>query len=287
MAEGRKVVTVTASAGTLLVSADVHGNWDDFARLRQIFLDSEARGEKPVWLSVGDWVHGPSAERHDILGRDGAPLYDYPDRTPELLRALFSLMDQFPGRVLSLCGNHEHAHIGGPRTRKFHDDEAKVLEAQLSAAEVAELRARFRSWPIVFRVPSCALVITHGAMAPAFAHPDELEALRYDGSRDEVLASTMSWYGYSDGNDLALLERLSSDGERYELIVHGHDREEHGYAPSGTRGLLLCSSFGATRGRKAYLRLDLGRRYAGPGELREGEEIRFLWAPSAAKAASP
>jgi hypothetical protein len=114
-------------------------------------------------------------------------------------------------------------------------------------------------------------------MAPAFAHPDDLEALRYDGSRDPVLASTMSWYGYADGSDEALLERMARDGGRYELVVHGHDREERGYGPSGARGLLLCSSFGATRARKAYLRLDLGRRYRGPSELREGEEIRFLW----------
>src|SRR5260370_20481468 len=125
--EGQKLVTVTAASGVLLVSANVHGNWDDFARLRQIFLDSEALGERRVWIGVGDWVHGPSAERMEILARSGEPLYDYPDRTPELLRALFTLMDQFPGRVLSLCGNHEHAHIGGPRTRKFHDDEAQFL----------------------------------------------------------------------------------------------------------------------------------------------------------------
>jgi hypothetical protein len=278
MHEGPKLLTVAATSGVLFVSGDVHGNFEDFARLRQLFLESDARGEAPLWISVGDWVHGPSDERHEILARTGEPLYDYPDRTPEILRALFELMDRFAGRVLSLCGNHEHAHIGGPRTRKFHDDEAAFLEAQLSAAEVAELRARFRSWPIAIRVPACALVITHGAMAPAFAHPRDLEALRYDGARDEVLASAMSWYGYADGKDVALLERMSADGTRYNFIVHGHDREERGYAPSGTHGLLLCTSFGATRARKAYLRLVLGHRYGGVGELREGEEIRFLWA---------
>jgi hypothetical protein len=272
----RKLVTLGATEGTLLVSADVHGNCDDFCRLREIFLEADARGERPLWVSVGDWVHGPSAERHDVRARDGELLYDYPDRTPELLRQLFALMDRFPGRVLSLCGNHEHAHIGGPRTRKFHDDEAAFLEAQLAPAEVAELRARFLAWPIAVRVPACGIVITHGAMAPAFSHPDELETIAWD-SRHEALRSTMSHYGYSDGNDVALLERMSRDGGRYELVVHGHDREESGWSPSGERSLLLCTSFGAVRARKAYLRLDLARRYESLAQLREGEEIRFLW----------
>ncbi len=51
-ADGKKVATVTASEGTLLVSTDLHGNWDDFARLRQVFLDSEARGEHPIWVRL-------------------------------------------------------------------------------------------------------------------------------------------------------------------------------------------------------------------------------------------
>jgi hypothetical protein len=59
--------------------------------------------------------------------------------------------------------------------------------------------------------------------------------------------------------------------------VHGHDREESGYARTAERALLLCSSFGAVRARKAYLALDLSRRYQSLDELREGREIQFLW----------
>jgi hypothetical protein len=272
----RKLLTLGASTGTLLVSADVHGNFDDFCRLRDLFLEADARGEQPIWVSVGDWVHGPSEEHRDLRSRDGELLYDYPDRTPEILRQLFALMDRFAGRVISLCGNHEHAHIGGRRTSKFHDDEAAFLEAQLVPAEVAELRARFATWPIAVRVPACGLVITHGAMAPAFWHPAELETITWD-SRHEVLRTTMSHYGYSDGNDVELLERMGRDGGRYDLVVHGHDREESGWAATGERALLLCTSFGAVRARKAYLRLDLARRYESLAALREGEEIRFLW----------
>jgi hypothetical protein len=81
--------------GPILISTDLHGAWDDFARLRQIFLGANDAGLAPLWISVGDWVHGP-ADAHDttILDREGAPLYAYEDRSAELLRALFDLMDR-------------------------------------------------------------------------------------------------------------------------------------------------------------------------------------------------
>jgi hypothetical protein len=277
-----KLLTIEATAGRLLISADVHGNWDDFARLRQLFLEAEARGERPIWISVGDWVHGPSPERPPVHARSGEPLYDYPDRSADIVRALFALMDRFPGRVHSLVGNHEHAHIGGPRTSKFHDDEAAFLEAQLTAAEVAELRARFVAWPLCARVPACGVVVTHGAMAPDFADAAELERIRYEepsGALADVLFSAMSWYGFSPGQDDALLARLRGPGDcSYDVIVHGHDREESGYARTAERALLLCTSFGAVRARKAYVSLELGRRYRSLDELREGHELRLLWA---------
>jgi hypothetical protein len=59
--------------------------------------------------------------------------------------------------------------------------------------------------------------------------------------------------------------------------VHGHDRDEEGIDRAGDASLLLCTSFGARRDRKAYLWLDLSRRYGSPDELREGEEIRRLY----------
>ncbi|HEY0195239.1 MAG TPA: metallophosphoesterase, partial [Kofleriaceae bacterium] len=169
MHEGPKVVTVTSDRGPVLISSDLHGNLADFEQLRAIFLASDARGEQPIWISVGDWVHGPFDER----GRDaitdslGEPLYAYPDETPALLDGLFALMAQFGDRVLSVCGNHEHAHIGGRRTSKFHRDEAAFLESQLSPAQIAELQRRFASWPLVIRIAACGVAVTHGAPTPA------------------------------------------------------------------------------------------------------------------------
>ena len=39
-----------------------------------------------------------------------------------------------------VLGNHEHAHVGGPRTAKFHMDEAQVLEDRMGPGPTAAMR---------------------------------------------------------------------------------------------------------------------------------------------------
>jgi hypothetical protein len=278
--EGRKVVTLVGDRGPVLVSADVHGNREDFRALRDLFLASEARGERPLWISVGDWVHGPSDERDPVTDSEGQPLYAYPDETPAILDELFALMDRFPDQVWSLTGNHEHAHIGGHRTGKFHRDEAAYLEGLLSPAQVAELRRRFRAWPMIIRLAPCGVVITHGAPSPGTA--EEFERIRYAGNSDpramQLSRDAMTRYGFGAGEDALLLARLSDEHE-YRVILHGHDREETGFSENGTHALLLCTSFGARRAYKTYAWLDRARRYEALADLRLGEELRRLYAP--------
>jgi hypothetical protein len=277
--EGPKVVTVTSTSGPVLVSSDLHGNLADFERLRDVFLASEARGEQPVWISIGDWVHGPPDEtaRGDVLDRFGTPLYAYRDETPAILEELFALMDRFGDRVLSLCGNHEHAHIGGRITQKFHANEAAHLEAQLSPPAVAELRRRFASWPVVIRIAGCGVAVTHGAPIPAtVAEFERTRFHRSDGLSNDVLHSAMTRYGFCSGEDTALLARLSEPGCELAVVVHGHDRDEEGFDTGGA-ALLLCTSFGARRARKSYLWLDRARRYPSVAALRDGIELRRLW----------
>ncbi|MEJ7604506.1 MAG: hypothetical protein WKG01_42015, partial [Kofleriaceae bacterium] len=248
MSEGAKVLTIPG--GPVMISADVHGNLEDFQRLRDLFLANEG----VTWISVGDWVHGPTASKHPIYDEQGIPLYAYPDDTPALLAAYFALMDRFPGRVLSLCGNHEHAHIGGMRTSKFHRDEPSHLESQLTPLQVDELRRRFASWPMIIRIADAGIVVTHGA-----PHPGTVAAyqrIRYAGDNDpdsaRLLLAAMTRYGFDDGEDVEVIAKLSEDAP-YHLLVHGHDREELGYCANGEAALLLCTSFGARRAYKTYL----------------------------------
>lgn len=279
------MVTVAGTRGPVLISADLHGNLADFEQLCALFLASDARGEQPMWISVGDWVHGPSetGDRRNVLDRYGQPLYAYRDETPAILDALFALMDRFGDRVLSICGNHEHAHIGGRLTQKFHRNEAAHLESRLSAAQTAELRRRFATWPIVIRLAACGVALTHGAPIPASV--SDFEDTRFHRpdatSSNDVLHSAMARYGFCRGEDLELLARLSEPGCELRVLVHGHDREEEGFYPSGTAALLLCTSFGARRARKTYLWLDRAQHYASLAALRDGIELRRLW-PEAA-----
>jgi hypothetical protein len=280
MQEGSKVVTVTGGHGPVLVSADLHGNLADFEQLRRLFLASDARGEQPMWISVGDWVHGPADnnDRRDVLDRHGKPLYAYRDETPAVLEGLFALMDQFGDRVLSICGNHEHAHIGGRLTQKFHRNEAAHLEGRLAPAMVEDLRRRFATWPVVIRLAACGIALTHGAPIPAsVAEFERTRFLRSDGAANDVLSSAMARYGFCRGEDLELLARLSEPGCELRVLVHGHDREEEGFYASGDAALLLCTSFGARRAKKAYLWLDRAQHYASVAALREGVELRRLW----------
>jgi hypothetical protein len=280
MQEGPKVVTVASTSGPVMISADLHGNLADFEQLRALFLASDERGECPMWISVGDWVHGPAdgRARRDVVDRFGKPLYAYRDETPAILASLFALMDRFGDRVLSVCGNHEHAHIGGRITQKFHPNEPAHLEAQLSAAQVAELRRRFASWPVVIRLAACGVAVTHGAPIPAsVAEFERTRFQRSDGVANDVLHSAMVRYGFCRGEDVELLARLSEPGCELGVLVHGHDREEEGFYATGARSLLLCTSFGARRARKSYLWLDRGRRYASLDDLRDGVELRRLW----------
>ena len=280
MMEGPKVVTVTDRCGPVLISADLHGNLADFEQLRALFLASDARGEQPMWISVGDWVHGPAEDdpRRDVLDRHGQPLYAYRDETPAILEALFALMDRFGDRVISICGNHEHAHIGGRLTQKFHRNEAAHLEARLAPAAVEELRRRFATWPVVIRLAGCGIALTHGAPIPASVA--EFERTRYHrvaAPPGDALSSAMARYGFCRGEDLELLARLSEPGCELGVVVHGHNREEEGFYPSGAAALLLCTSFGARRARKTYLWLDRAQRYASLAALRDGIELRRLW----------
>lgn len=238
----------------------MHGNRADFLRLRALFLEALAATGDAYWISVGDWVHGPASssadDAHPVTDRFGAPLYAYPDETKAILDDLFLLQDQHPGRVISLLGNHEWAHLGGPRTAKFHDDEAAFLEAQMSDAEVAALRGRFARWPIVALVPSIGLVLTHGALKLGPGDRERLSTLRLDRA-DPIVQTTMFHYGHDDESAAATLAELSQGGTRYTVLVHGHDREEEGFVATSASSALLCTSFGARHEQKAYLQLAL------------------------------
>lgn len=261
------------TAGSLMVSTDLHGNGEDFHALRQRFLARAAAAVDAYWLLLGDLVHGP-----DPASRQRDPsLYDFPDESWEIVQGVSDLQSQFPGQVLLVLGNHDYAHVGGPPTSKFWPNEAAHLESTLSPEQTERLRSLFHGALLVVAA-ACGVVFCHGSPGPRFLTPAQLNGIEYgkirSGEEAALLTELMTSYGQPGAVTEALLKRLSAATRLdLRLVVHGHDREPSGYFTEGGNQAEPVI-FGAPKPNKRYLELDLGKHYSGLEDLREGLEIR-------------
>lgn len=260
--------------GTLLVNTDVHGNLEDFERLREIWRELSL--EQPAhWVILGDVVHGP-----DDDAREGSPeLYGYEDRSAEIVSAIVELTERHPDHVHFVLGNHGHAHVGGPRTRKFHADEAAFLEERMSEVAVARMHALFSRALLLVTTP-CGAALCHGAPAACISRPEDLDDVpipcRHDWERSLVLGLTTA-YGQQRDVVERFLAAASRGGAPQRFVIHGHDRDEEGFFIEA--GNQLCPViFGAPRENKRCVVLDLAARYESVDALRDGVEIRRLYA---------
>src|SRR5439155_18961715 len=127
-------------------------------------------------LLLGDLIHGPylgETEWSTSLGRY------YRDESPALLMKLSLLQERCPGRVHALLGNHEHAHVGGPKTSRFAADEAHVLEQRLGDEAAEWLRGWLASFPLWATAADAGLLFCHGAPGGVPEDLLQLEALDY------------------------------------------------------------------------------------------------------------
>lgn len=273
---GRKVARLP-DRGVLLVATDLQGNLDDYRALRAIYEREDAAGNAPILLFCGDLVHGPTEamSRPEDWPRHLGSFYL--DRSAELV---FEVMaDAKTHRVMSLLGNHEHAHVGGPVVSKFHDDEAAALEARLGD-RVGEVRAFFAGLPLVAVAP-CGIVCSHGAPRATEASLEAFEALDYGGFEgvplwkmiDRGTVGGLLWArGASEHQARALLAVTGGS-----FVAYGHDIVREGFERIGREQICVSTSFGCFDRDKAYLRIELGARYAGVEDLHEGTEIRRLY----------
>jgi hypothetical protein len=264
--------------GKLLVNTDLHGNLGDFLRLEEIFEQLRAEEPRVSWVILGDIVHGP-----DSISRVRLPeYYDYEDRSWEIARRIIELRERYPSDVHYVLGNHDYAHIGGPTTRKFHDDEVEHLEATLSPDQIESLGELFTTAYLFVATP-CGPVLSHGAPSNTLRDVVDLSDMRLpppcddDYQRDLVL-SFMNFYGQSaEVCELFLDTVRGGTGLPATFVIHGHDRDRDGYFTEA--GNQVCPVvFGAMREHKRYIVLDLEHEiYATPDALDEGHEIRRLY----------
>jgi len=264
--------------GTLLVGTDLHGNFKDFQRLERLFLDALAAHEDPLLLLTGDFFHGPEipeSEWPDHLGQY------YWDRSEELLDALMLLRHAFPERVLGLLGNHDHGHVGGPHTSKFHRDEVIHFEDKLGPPRTKILKEFLGSLPLICATTS-GVAFTHAAPpGRATSIPEiqgvnlqiETEDLEEMSFRLDMLGDLLWRRCASDQEARRFLKMLGEEVGTYWVHVYGHDVMEDGYETAGDEQLCLSTSFGMHDDRKMYLRLDLQTSYRSAFDFREGYEI--------------
>ncbi len=262
--------------GTLLVNTDLHGNGDDFRQMRARFEAARARDPETHWVILGDIVHAPSDEARV---RNPA-LYSYPDESWEIASGIRELQRAHPGRVHFVLGNHDYAHIGGPRTRKFYTDEVAALESCLRPAQVEELRALFRDALLCVLTP-CGAFMSHGSPNDSLEDPRELDRIqlpppKHDERARAILLGLLNAYGQRPQVTARMLEQVSRGQPRQRFVVHGHDRDEAGWFRYHPQQLCVVC-FGAPRHARRYLQLDLSATYESSEALRDGVEIRRLY----------
>ena len=253
------------------MSTDLHGNLDDFRALEHTFA---ALGPDAHWVILGDVVHAPDARSR----RDDPALYDYDDGSLAIVDGILAQQRAAPGRVHFVLGNHDHGHVGGPHPRKFHHDEVEALEATLTPAEIARLRGLFARALLAVVAP-CGALLTHGSPDDSLTSLDDLDVPSLalddlDGRQRTVLRALLTAYGQTDDVARAMLSSVSRRGGwDLRVVIHGHDRDEAGFFYEGATQLCPVI-FGAPRGEKRCVVLDLAARYADAHALRDGAEIR-------------
>lgn len=271
-------IAYAVGPGILIVGTDLHGNYADFARLQDMFLDAIRAQEDPLLLLTGDFFHGPEIPEANWPEHLGDY---YWDRSAEILEALVILRRAFPDRVLGLLGNHDHGHVGGPHTAKFHPDEVLHFEQKLGSTGLAMLQEFLNGLPLMC-LSTSGVVFTHAASPGNLRSIPELQAVNLCMETDDLeeMSMRLDVFGdilwrrcATDEEARRFLRVLSEEVGHYWVHVYGHDVVENGYGFSGAEQICISTSFGMRADRKMYLRLDLQTTYRGTDQFREGYEI--------------
>ncbi len=268
----RDRIATIRGPGTLLVASDLHGNLKDLQRMVEL-LDQEEDG---ALLLLGDLFHGPSVTREEweILY---AHLADYyPDESAEVFRTFARLLKERTGRVTSLLGNHDHAHVGGPVVSKFYDDEAAAMEMSLDDDEIPHLQRVLSALPLI-AVSDSRVAFTHAAPPDIPFDAALLASVALDGysgvplyamHRYDILGGLLWTRGATEVVTRRFLSSLAAAAApSCNAVVHGHEIIDTGFDVENKCRITLSTSFGMKAPAKTSLRLDLGTTYLNAVDL--------------------
>lgn len=260
--------------GVLVVGTDLQGNLGDLEKLLAHF---EAEGPQASLVLTGDVVHGPP----DALQGDWPVVLgtQYRDESVAVVERLWAAQAKWPGRVHVLLGNHEHGHVGGPITSKFHDDEGAVLEGRFGKKRAEKFRAWVSALPWVAVAP-CGAVLLHAAPSAQLETLAQLDQLPLaptvrpivDHFVDDPVLGQLLWSrAATDAQANAFVQACGGT-----FALFGHDVVREGFVREGAHQLCVSTSFGLFDADKTWVRLEASARYADATVLREGHELRKL-----------
>jgi len=273
-----------APRGRLIVSTDLHGNFGDFQTLVANFEEALEESDGDAYLMFcGDLIHGPIYSRAKWPRRLGT---FYPDESVRLVSAFLALREKHPGRVFAILGNHEHSHLSGPDTRKFHKIPSETEFFESSAGELMEkFRLAFASFPLL-SIAGRGLVFCHGAPRVIKGGLDEIAKVSYfghEGKRINDMYCTpiigeLLWCRQAGPLVIRrFLRRVEVNGQRNGVVCYGHDPISSGYAMRTPEQLCFSTSFGLKNKNKIYLDIDLTREFRSAYDLRPGMELKSLY----------
>lgn len=264
-------ILVYPAEGRLIFATDFHGQLTDFRRVVSRFRARVERDEDLYLLFAGDFVHGPRADQ--VSG------WLKTDDSPTILEELEALLAEFPDRVCSLLGNHEHGHLGGPKTQKFYrgiDDDVTALEERLGGERTAEICTLFSSFALVALTP-CGVMFTHAAPGVSETTLADIAAARLDRAERPVMELLWPRVVSSPDRLDAAFQIMTFGGITPRIAAYGHDVVPTGVDRDSYRQVVISTSFAIPDRHKLLLELDLSRQYEDTFDLREGIELVHLY----------
>lgn len=110
---------IDLNSGIAMVVTDLHGTWDVYRRLRDLFLAQRAKGAVDYLVLCGDLIHNESTEEFDA--------------SLDMILDVMTLQAELgKDRVIMLLGNHELPHIYGLTLAKGAIEYTPRFEASLT-----------------------------------------------------------------------------------------------------------------------------------------------------------
>lgn len=162
---------IDLNSGTALVVTDLHGAWDVYRRLRDMYLTLNAKGSVDQFVICGDLIHNEGSEEADA--------------SLDMVLDMMSLQAELgKDKIIMLLGNHELPHIYGltlakgsieftPRFESFLSRLDQRYKTPYKRKEVTEFLA---SLPFFARTKA-GVLITHAGAASDVASSKHVERL--------------------------------------------------------------------------------------------------------------